>query len=99
MQGAAQAAKASPARKPQAVASEIELLRDISMQLDRVIAVLAAQGKDRDRQIEILSAAGCDSNFVGTVVGMTAAAVRKYQSRQRSKVGIGASAAGGEDQA
>jgi hypothetical protein len=60
-------------------------MQDIAAKLDRVIAVLAAQGKEKDKQIEILSAAGCDSNFIGIVVGMTGASVRKFQSRQRSK--------------
>lgn len=63
--------------------TESELLSEISAKLDRVVAVLAAQGKSRDMQIDILTAAGCDSSFIGTVVGMTGGAVRKYQSRRR----------------
>ena len=65
--------------------TEVELLTEISAKLDRVIAVLAAQGKDRGAQIDIMSAAECDSNFIGTVVGMTPGAVRKHQSRSRGR--------------
>lgn len=68
-----------------ALSFESSMLKDISTKLDRVVAVLAAQGKERERQVEILSAGGCDSSFIGTVVGMTAGAVRTLQSRQRSK--------------
>lgn len=57
--------------------TDTELLSEISSKLDRVVAVLAAQGKDRATQISILAAAGCDSGFIGTVVGMSAGAVRK----------------------
>lgn len=65
--------------------SESELLSEISRKLDRVIAVLAAQGKDREAQIDILSAAGCESAFIGTVVGMSAGAIRTYRSRRRPR--------------
>ena len=63
--------------------TEPELLAEISSKLDRLVAVLAAQGKPRETQIDILSAAGCDSPFIGTVVGLTAGAVRTIQSRRR----------------
>ena len=65
------------------------LLVEISSKLDRIAAVLAAQGKERNSQIDILSAAGCDSNFIGIVVGMTGAAVRKHQSRRRGRIDPG----------
>jgi hypothetical protein len=73
------------ARKRLPTLSEADLLQQISIKLDRVIAVLAAQGKDKEKQIDILAAAGCDSGFIGIVVGMTASSVRKFQSRQRGK--------------
>jgi len=84
---AASKPKHSNVRKPVVIASEIALLQEISKKLDRVVAVLAVQGKERDKQIEILLAAGCDSAFVGTVVGLTGGAVRVFQSRQRTKGG------------
>ncbi len=65
--------------------TDVELLAEITSKLDRVVSVLAAQGKDRDTQIDILSGAGCDSAFIGTVVGLTAGAVRTYQSRKRGR--------------
>lgn len=75
----------SRARKRPPTSIEADLLRQISARLDRVVAVLAAQGKDKEKQIDILAAAGCDSSFIGIVVGMTASSVRKFQSRQRGK--------------
>ena len=72
-------------KKMQVASPEAQLLQEISVKLDRVVAVLAAQGRDKDKQIDILGAAGCDSGFIGTVVGMTAPSVRKFQSRKRSK--------------
>ena len=75
----------SCSRKGQTVPSDTNVLVEISLKLDRVIAVLAAQGKDREQQIDILSAAGCESNFIGTVVGMTGGAVRTFQSRRKGK--------------
>lgn len=70
---------------PRALPSDSAVLAEISAKLDRVVAVLAAQGKERDRQIEILTAAGCDSAFVGAVVGMSASAVRMAQTRARRR--------------
>lgn len=64
--------------------SELDLLADISAKLDRVIAVLAAQGKDRDSQAEILGAAGCDSTFVSRIVGISPGAVRNLPGWRRS---------------
>lgn len=68
--------------------TELELLSDISSKLDRLSAVFATQGKDRDVQVAILASAGCDSVFVGTFVGMSAGAVRKlpgWRHAQREK--------------
>jgi hypothetical protein len=63
--------------------TERDLLEEISTKLDRVVAVLAAQDKPRNTQMDILTAAGFDSGFIGTVVGLHPGAVRKYQSMQR----------------
>jgi len=67
--------------------TEIGLLADISAKLDRVTAILAAQGKDRETQVAILAAANCDSAFIGTLVGMSAGAVRKLPAWKRSQQG------------
>lgn len=71
--------------KPEALSAEATLLSEISAKIDRLVAVVAVQGKDKEKQIEILSAAGCDSGFIGSVVGMTAGAVRVFQLRKRAK--------------
>jgi hypothetical protein len=79
-------AHTKPRRPASAIVSrEAELLAEISTRLGQVVAVLAAQGKDREKQIDILSAAGCDSTLIGTVVGMNASSVRTLQSRRRAK--------------
>lgn len=80
------AERANAGSKPRALRprSELELLSEISAKLDRVIAVLAAQGKDRDTQVAILAAAGCESTFVGRIVGITPGAVRNLPGWRRS---------------
>ena len=85
----ARRASAASARRPEPISPEATLLREISGKLDRVIAVLAAQGKEKNKQVEILSAARCDSNLIGVVVGITGGAVRTLQSRQRKKASRG----------
>lgn len=76
--------------------SEVELLQDISTKLNRVIAVLAAQGKDVKEQILILASAGCDSNFIGAVVGKTGGAVRNYPEWRQATGGQNAGASQAE---
>lgn len=75
--------RAKANRESKRARTEVELLTEISAKLDRVVAVLAAQGKDRATQIDVLSSAGCDSAFIGTLLGITAGAVRKHQSRRK----------------
>lgn len=83
--GSAGAGSRKAIRESKRVLSDVELLTEISSKLDRVVAVLAAQGKDREAQIDILSGAGCDSAFIGSVVGLTAGAVRTHLSRRRGR--------------
>jgi hypothetical protein len=71
------------AGRPRDQRSERELLGEISTKLDKVIAVLAVQGKDKDQQIEALAGAGFDSAFIGRLVGMTPGAVRMWFTRRR----------------
>lgn len=56
--------------------SETELLIDISAKLDRIVAVLAAEGKELNRQVSILASAGCDSGFIAIYTGKTPSAIR-----------------------
>ena len=74
-------------KKKQAAAprTELQLLADIDAKLDRIVAVLAAgQAKDRDQQVKILAAAGCDSAFVGAFVNLAASRVRQLDSWRQS---------------
>src|SRR5450759_763788 len=75
--------------------TELELLEQISSKLDHITAVLAAQGKERDKQIDILSAGGCDSALIGTIVGITAGAVRMH--RTRTQRGINSNSSVGDE--
>lgn len=60
-------------------------MSEISAKIDRLVAVVAVQGKEKEKQIESLGAAECDSDIIGSVVGMTAGAVRVFQQRKRAK--------------
>lgn len=87
--GSAGKLKPTARRRERSIAAqstEASLLQEILWKLDRIAAVLASQGKTVDKQIDILSAAGCDSVFIGMVVGMEPGAVRTRQSRVRAKV-------------
>lgn len=68
---------------------EAQLLSEISRKLDRVVAVLVTQGKDKDRQVEILALAGCDSAFIGSVIGLAAGRVRNLDGWKRAKLATG----------
>ncbi len=65
--------------------SEPELLAEIGSKLDRLVAVMAAQGKDRDTQVAILAAAGCDSRFIGLMLGISPGAVRNRPGWRRAQ--------------
>ena len=73
--------------RPIQLSVESELLTEISKKLDRVVALLPAQGKPIDRQVQILAAAGNDSTFISSVVGVTSARVRQLDAWKRSKRG------------
>ena len=73
--------------RPTPLSVEAELLTGISKKLDRVVAVLAAQGKSIDKQVQILAAAGNDSAFIGSVVGVTPGRVRQLDAWKRAKQG------------
>ena len=94
---AAQSKRTSKARReiPRAK-TEVELLNEISEKLDRVVAVLAAQGKDRDTQAAILAAAGCDSNFLAMFLGISSGAVRNLPGWRRAKGGASENAGGAQ---
>jgi hypothetical protein len=67
------------------LSAEAVLLTEISQKLDRVVAVLAAQGKDKTKQVEIPALAGNDSTFIGSVVGLAPGRVRQLDGWKRAK--------------
>jgi len=48
----------------------IQLLTEISEKLDRVLAVMAIQGKEQNEQIKILRDCGFDWKLIGDLVGL-----------------------------
>jgi hypothetical protein len=65
--------------------TQTELLEEISGRLNKVIGLLAIQGKAQDDQIDILTALGFDSKTAGLFIGMSGDAVRKRRSDQKKK--------------
>lgn len=61
-----------------------ELLQEISEKLDKLMRILAIQGKDIDTQIKILKKLGFTSEETGNLVGLTDMAVRKRESWKNS---------------
>ena len=62
------------------VKSEKELLEEISGKLDKIMGVLAIQGKEEDSQIRILKNQGFNSEEVGKLVGLKETTVRMRKS-------------------
>jgi len=68
--------------------TELELLANINAKLDRAIAVIAAgQMKNRDQQVTILAAAGCDSSFIGAFVDLAPGRVRQLDAWKKVHAG------------
>ena len=61
--------------------TERELLSEVSNKLDRIIGLLAIQDKDEDTKIRILYGLGFDAPSIGSLVGLSANAVRVRKSR------------------
>ncbi|MDE1845060.1 MAG: hypothetical protein KGI10_07010 [Thaumarchaeota archaeon] len=59
-----------------------ELLEAISKKLDKILGVLAIQGKDVITQINILHGIGLEWDEIGRYVGLTANAARKRYERK-----------------
>ena len=47
-----------------------ELLSEISQKLDKIIGILAIQGKDEDTQIRILKQLGFEAIEIGNILGV-----------------------------
>jgi len=65
--------------------TERDLLKEISLKLDRLIGVIVIQGKDIDNQILLLDSLGFDSRQIGELVGLSASGVRVRKSRKSRK--------------
>ncbi len=62
-----------------------ELLEEISKKLDKIIGVLAIQGKDNITQVKILKSLNYSSEEIGNLIGSTASNVRKIVFRNKIK--------------
>jgi len=56
--------------------SEKELLEGINEKLDKLIGILAIQGKNEDEQIRILKVLGFTSKQTGSLIGIEDSAIR-----------------------
>jgi len=56
--------------------SSEELLKEISEKLDKLMGILAIQGKDEDTQIRILKSQGFTSEEVGKLIGLKETTIR-----------------------
>lgn len=63
--------------------TERELLEGISGKLDRLIAIVATQGRTQDEQIRVLRNYGYDWKFVGAATGLKPDAARIRYSRTK----------------
>jgi len=60
-----------------------EVLEEISQKLDKVIALLACQGKDVNTQIRVLRGLGLSYGEISEFTGISSEAVRKRLFRAR----------------
>ena len=65
--------------------TERELLEDINERLDKLIGIVAIQGKAQNQQIELLDGLGLDSKTIGLYVGLSSDAVRQRKSQMKRK--------------
>lgn len=65
--------------------TERELLQRISDRLDRLIGIIAIQGKTQNQQIEILDGLGLDSKTTGLYIGLSSDAVRQRKSQMKRR--------------
>jgi len=62
--------------------SERQILEEISTKLERLLAVVAVQGRDADIQIRVLTKAGFSSSEIGALLGMHPTDVRHRRRRR-----------------
>lgn len=61
---------------------ERKLLQEISNKLDKLIAIVSAQGKDLDTQIAIFTNAGIKSEEISSLTGRPAGTIRRRRSKK-----------------
>jgi hypothetical protein len=59
------------------------LLTEISRKLDVLIALTAADGKDADAQIDLLTSLGFGPSFIAPIIGLAPNAITKRISRRK----------------
>lgn len=62
---------------PKNAKSSEDLLKEISGKLDKLMGVLAIQGKNQAKQISILKNLGFSSSEIGAIVGINPSTLRK----------------------
>ncbi len=65
--------------------SEKDLLLEISKKLDRLIGILAIQGKDRDEKIKILVSLGFSNSEISRLIGVPKGTVDSIRAKGRKK--------------
>lgn len=65
--------------------SEHDLLSEMNEKLDTLIGLLAINGKDENRQIEILRGLGHDWKFIGLLTGLKPSTARMRNSTPKNK--------------
>lgn len=63
--------------------TEKELLKEISEKLDKIIALIAMQGKDVDTQIKILRGLKLEWSEIGRLVGIKGSVAQVRYSRNK----------------
>jgi len=78
-------AKDKSSTKKQKEVTELDILKNIEVKIDKLTGVMAIQGKEQDIQIKILTGLGYSSTEIALLVGTTPGNVRTRISRTKSK--------------
>lgn len=68
----------------------LENLKDINLKLERLLVIIAAQGKENDIQIKILTKAGFTSEEISSLIGIPPGTIswKRSQNVKTKKVNI-----------
>jgi hypothetical protein len=64
--------------------TERDLLQETTSKLDRLIGIIATEGRAQDQQIRVLRKVGFDWNFIGPMTGLKADPARIGYSRSKN---------------